>query len=206
MRIGLQIYWLVILVVSSMILSEEITSGTAKLILVRNVKRRDLIVGKFLALVTLSSTFLFFLHGIGLLLGYFLGGLSAVKEGEYLLFSAADLLRCYGWGMALTIPPMISLIAFGMLASTAVRGSGGAVGMAVVGYFLLQILSQVKALHKIIFIRYLFLPVDNMSRLIDGIYVDWSRHFQWNLAASTITVLLLIGSAVIIFQRKDLWS
>lgn len=205
LKICLQLLALIILAFSSMTLSEEIATGTAKIILVRDVKRRNFILGKFIALVCLSTLLIVFYHLISLVLGHFLGGLTAITEGDYLLFSASELSTAFFGGMALTVFAMIALIAFGCFISILIKGSGGAVATGIVIYFFMQILSQMNLFQKYLFTRYLFLPVDNMAKLVEGIYVDWARYAGWTIGVSSVSILVFLALSIIIFNKRDVW-
>lgn len=205
LKICLQLLALIILALSSMTLSEEIATGTAKIILVRNVKRRDFILGKFIALVCISTALVVFYHLIGLMLGHFLGGLSAIKEGEFILFTAMELAGGFFGGMLMTLFAMTALVAMGCFVSILIKGSGGAVGTGIVIYFFMQILSQINLFQNYLFTRYLFLPIDNMARLAEGIYVDWARHAWWTVGVSTGSALVFLILSIIIFNKRDVW-
>jgi ABC-2 type transport system permease protein len=205
LKICLQMLALIVLAYSSMTLSEEIATGTAKNILVRDVKRRNFILGKFIALAFLSTGLVIFYHFISLGLGHFLGGLTAIKEGDYLLFSASELSTAYFGGMGLTVIAMIALTAFGCFISILIRGSGGAVATAIVIYFFMQILSQMHLFQKYLFTRYLLLPIDNMTRLVEGIYVDWARYAWWTIGVSSASILVFLLLSIIIFNKRDVW-
>ncbi len=205
LKICLQLLALIVLAYSSMTLSEEIATGTAKIILVRDVKRRNFILGKFIALVCLSTGLIVFYHFISLVLGHFLGGLTAIKEGDFLLFSASELSTAFFGGMALTVIAMIALIAFGCFISILIKGSGGAVATAIIIYFFLQILSQMNLFQKYLFTKYLFLPIDNMAKLVEGIYVDWARYAGWTIGVSAASILVFLTLSIIVFNKRDVW-
>ena len=205
LKICLQLLALILLVLSSMTLSEEIATGTAKIILVRGVKRRNFILGKFIALVLVGTVLVVFYHLAGLILGHFLGGLVAIKEGEFLLFTAADLFKGFLGGMFLTLFSMIALVALGCFVSILIKGSGGAVGTGIVIYFFMQILSQIDLFQKYLFTRYLFLPIDNMAKLAEGIYVDWARYAWWTAGVSSASVLIFLCLGIVIFNKRDVW-
>ncbi|RJP95604.1 MAG: hypothetical protein C4518_01025 [Desulfobacteraceae bacterium] len=205
LKICLQLLALILLVLSSMTLSEEIATGTAKLILVRGVKRRDFILGKFIALVYVSTVLVVFYHLVGILLGHFLGGLVAIREGEFLLFSAADLFKGFFGGMFLTLCAVVALVALGCFVSILIKGSGGAVGTGLVIYFFMQILSQMDLFQKYLFTNYLFLPIDNMAKLSEGIYVDWARYFWWTVGVSSASALAFLLLSILLFNKRDVW-
>ncbi len=206
LKICLQLLTLILLALSSMTLSEEIATGTAKIILVRGVKRRDFILGKFIALVCLSIVLVVFYHLVGLILGHFLGGLVAIKEGEFILFTATDLAKGFSGGIFLTLCATIALVSLGCFFSILIRGSGGAVGTGIVIYFFMQILSQIDLFQKYLFTRYLFLPIDNMEKLAEGIYVDWARYAWWTVGISSGSVLIFLMLSIIIFDKRDVWN
>lgn len=205
LKISLQLLALIILTLSSMTLSEEIATGTAKIILVRDVSRQDFILGKFIAMVCVSLILVVLYHFVGLILGHFLGGLVAIKEGEFVLFTAMDLTRSFFGGMLLTLWAMIALVALGCFVSILVKGSGGAVGTGIVIYFFMQILSQFDTFQKYLFTRYLFLPIDNMARMAEGIYMDWARHIWWAIGVSFCTAIVFLISSILIFRKRDVW-
>ena len=205
LKICLQLVALILLAFSSMTLSEEIATGTAKIILVRGVKRCHFILGKFIALVLVSTVLVVFYHLIGLVLGHFLGGLVAIKEGEFLLFSATDLFKGFFGGMLLSLVSMIALVSLGCFVSILIKGSGGAVATGIVIYFFMQILSQIGLFQKYLFTKYLFLPIDNMTKLAEGIYVDWARYAGWTIGVSAGSVLVFLMLSIVIFNKRDVW-
>jgi ABC-2 type transport system permease protein len=205
LKICLQLLALIVLAYSAMTLSEEIATGTAKNILVRDVERRNFILGKFIALVCLSTGWVVLYHLVSLALGHFLGGLTAIREGDFVLFSAPELSQAFFGGMGLTVFAMIALIAFGCFISILIKGSGGAVATAIVIYFFMQIMSQMNLFQKYLFTKYLLLPIDNMTKLVEGIYVDWARYAWWTIGVSSASILVFLTLSIIIFNKRDVW-
>ena len=206
LQISIQMLILILLAISCISLSKELSSGTVKLILTRSVKRRDFVLGKFLTLTFISIILVVLMYMLGLFLGHILGGLNPLKEGEYLLYSWQELARGFGVSMLLTIPPIISLVAFGFFVSVLIKGSGGAVGTGIVSYFFLKIISQFDPVQDFLFTTYIMLPTDNVVKLVDGIYINWSKDMYWNLGVSVISIIVLMGLCTAIFSKKDIWN
>ena len=196
---------LVVLAISSMSLSREISSGTIKTVLARNIQRRDLIIGKFTALFLASIMALLIAYLIGLLLGQFLGGLIPLKDGSYLLCSAGSLTWGYITSLLLFIPPLSALISFGILISVLIRGTGGAVSTGIISFFFLQMVSQVDQVDKYFFTKYLKLPIDSYAKMTEGIFLTQKASIYWNIGVSTVCTLVFLGLAIGIFSKKDLW-
>ena len=206
LKVSIQMLVLIILVASCISLSEEISSGTVKLILTRSVKRCDFVLGKFLTLTFISTVLLILLYMLGFALGHIFGGLNVLKEGEYLLYSSRELTKDFVISMFFTIPPMISLIALGFFVSVLIKGAGGAVGTGIVVYFFLNILSQFDPIQDFLFTKYLSLPMDNVTKLVEGIYIDWSKHTVLNCGVSAVSIVVFMGLCVILFSKKDIWN
>lgn len=201
----LQILTLVVLAISSISLSRELSSGTVKTVLARNINRRDLIIGKFVALFLSGFLVLLLTYILGLLAGKVFGGLVALKDGNYLLCSAGSLTWGYFASLLLVIPPLTTLISFGILISVLVRGAGGAVGTGIISFFFLQMLSQVDQIDKYCFTKYLKLPIDSYYKMTEGIFLTQKSSIYWNLGVSSICTLIFLGLAIGIFCKKDIW-
>ncbi len=202
----LQIMTLVVLALSSISLSREITSGTVKIILARSIKRSDFIIGKFSALFLSGILLLALIYLLGLLYGQFFGGLISLKEGNYLLCSAGNLTWSYFVSMLLIIPPLGALISFGILISVLIRSTGGAVGTGIISFFFLQMLSQVDQIDKYCFTKYLRLPIDSYYKMTEGIFLTQKSSIYWNIGVSTTSTIIFLGLAVAIFCKKDIWK
>lgn len=201
----LQIMTLIILAMSSISLAGEISSGTVKTVLARNIKRRDFIIGKFTALFFTSVMVLLLIYLLGLVAGQFSGGLVSLKDGDYLMCSAGRLAGSYFISFVLFIPPLVALISFGIFISVIVRGAGGAVGTGIISFLVLQMLSQLDRIDKYLFTRYLTLPMDNFSKLTEGIFLSQKSSVYWNLGVSTTYTAIFLSLSVLIFCKKDLW-
>lgn len=202
----LQLFALIVLAFSSMALSGEISSGTAKTILARNIRRRDFIIGKALALFIISLVVLAVIYLTGLVTGYFGGGLIALKDGGYTLTSVGRLTGSCFTSMLLFIPPLAALISFGILISTLIRGAGGAVSTGIILFIVLQMLSQVDKINTWLFSTYLSQPINIYAKITEGIFLMKQSYIYWNIGISSISTLLFLGLSIVIFSKKDLWS
>ncbi len=200
----LQILALIFMLLASITLAEEVTSGTVNLVLSRGVKRFEFIVGKFLSLFFISITVIVLVHILGLFLCSVLAGLGPLMEGEYLVFSSKKLFTNFGISLLLTIPPLIALISFGIFISAIVKESGWSVGTGIIALFLLQILSQFEQVQRYLFSYYLFLPVNNITRLTQGIFIDWADDVYWLFGVSSGYILIFIGLSISLFNKRDL--
>lgn len=202
----LQALVLVILSMSSISLSREISSGTIKTVLARNISRKELILGKFTALFFTAFIALILAYLTGLLLGYFFGGLEPLKDGNYLLCSTGSLISGHVASLLLFIPPLTALISFGILISVFIRGTGGAVATGIISFFFLEMLSQVDQIDKYCFTKYLKLPIDSYAKMAEGIFLTQKSAIYWNLGVSTVCTLVFLGVSVVVFSKKDLWK
>lgn len=203
-KTALQLMTLIILVISTVSMSEEMSSGTIKTILARHIRRMDLIWGKFFSILIISFGLILIMHVIGVILGEIMGGLVPLKEGEYLVYSAKKLFSNSVIGSLLTLPPIIALVSFGLFISTAVKESGWSVGTGIIALFLLQILSQFENIQKYLFSHYLFLPINNVVRLTQGIFIDWSDDVYRIIGVSIIYATIFMVASIIIFNKKDI--
>ena len=205
MQFVLQGMTLFVLAMASISLSRELSSGTVKTVLARNIKRRDLIIGKFSALFFSSILALVLIYFVGLLLGQFFGGLIPLKDGNYLLCSAGSLTLGYFISLLLFIPPLAALISFGIFISVIIRGAGGAVGTGIISFFFLQMLSQVDQIDKYFFTKYLKLPIDSYAKMTEGIFLTQKSSIYWSIGVSISCTLVFLGLSIVIFCKKDIW-
>ncbi len=203
-KTALQMLSLIFLVLSTISISEEVSSGTVKILLARSIKRSQFILGKFLSLICISVVLIVLVNFIGLILGESMCGLGALKEGAYLVYSSNRLLVNFGISMLLTIPPAIALVSFGLLISVMVKESGWAVGSGIIILFVLQILSQIDPVQKFLFTYYLFLPANNIVSLSEGIFIDWMGEIYQIIGVSSAYIIAFISLSIVVFKKKDI--
>ncbi len=203
-RISLHILALILLINASNTISEEIYSGTALNILIRFYHRRDFLFGKFIFLFFSALALMASMLIVGFILGHILGGLHPLQEGEYLIYSSGTLFVNIIISMAFVVLPFTTLIALGLFISVVVKNPGAAVGTGIVTYLVFYMLSQIEQMQDKIFTYYLSLSVDKISRMTEGIYIDWETEMLKSICIPIIYCMLFIFGGIYIFNKKDI--
>ena len=203
---ALQLAAILLLVVSSMSFSEEVTQGTMQFLVTNAGNRKGIILGKFIALSILAILIVVLITLAGGLFGALLGDLTALYEGDYLFYTSGQLFRGFLIASGLTVFPFLSLVTFGLCVSTFAYSTGTAIGTSLLLYFLLQFISQIDKIGRYFFSNFLFAPIKNVSDATEGLYINWFNQVYWLLGSSLITILVLILYSLYIFDRRDLWE
>lgn len=206
LKAALQFIVLIILVISLISISNEVAFGTFKLLLTNSITRRNLILGKFFSIFFLSLIVFLISSLVGLILGNYLGGLTDLKEGNYMVYSSSLLLKYYLSASFLTMISLSPIIAFGILVSVLVRNPGTSVGMGMITYFAAQFISEFHSIKSSWFSYYVFSHLSNLYKISEGLTLKLlpdAHHFIINSLGYT---LIFILTSIYIFNRKDLWN
>lgn len=196
--------FLMILVFSASLVSSEVSSGTIRLLLVRPLRRQELLAAKTLV----GLTYVLLMSGTASVLvwviAYGLGDLSGVEYGGELIYTGAEMQQVFLASLALSLLPQLAGVAFGIMISTFTRSTSTAIGLAVGSWLVLDFLKYPLRFSPVLFSSYLERPwsvfQDRSNALDTGFFPD----AYWAIASSAGAILICLGIASFALSRKSL--
>jgi sodium transport system permease protein len=205
-------YFMVLAILTgAMGLGAEITAGekergTIATLLVSQLSRTQIVLGKFLSILAVSLVSSF-LSAVGLLLGvrFFGGGLTpAGMAGGARATFALDL-SAFGWMLVVLVPLAVILAALVMIVGSFARSQKEASTYLMPIYMLIILVGLVSMTGGVTFTGTRFLiPVANALYVLQEIIVGDLNftHLVYTLAANVVCGAVLIAASVRLFKRE----
>lgn len=204
-------YFMVLAILTgAMGLGAEITAGekergTIATLLVSQLSRTEIVLGKFLTILAASLTSSI-LSAVGLLLGvYFFGGNLTTGTSQQMQASFSLSLGAFGWIIAILIPLAIILSALVVIVGSYARSQKEASMYLMPIYMVIVLIGLVSMTGSTTFIGTRFLiPIANALYALQEIIIgnlEFS-HILYTLAANLVCGALLIAASVQAFKRE----
>jgi len=202
-------YFMVLAILTgAMGLGAEITAGekersTIATLLVSQLSRTEIVLGKFLTVLT-ASLVSSFLSAIGLLIGvrFFGGGLSPMGSSGA-VFSLD--LPAFGWMLVVLVPLAVILAALVIIVGSYARSQKEASTFLLPIYMVIVLVGMISMTGSVTFegLRYL-IPVANALYALQAIILGDAalQNLFYTLAANVISGALLIAAAIQLFKRE----
>ncbi|MFC1587162.1 ABC transporter permease [Planctomycetota bacterium] len=217
---GLFVGAFLVLIWTALTVSQESGQGVYRIVLAKPVARMEFFFAKYCA----SAIFLLLVSWLAIILAYSLSGMlfgygDIMDYGTsppILKMAQADAARLMVRGILLSLPGMLALAAFGLFCSSVTDNSGIAVGAALGGYMILELLrGMFPELKSYMFASYLppltFVenpPLAPMLLAIDstkGFSSPWDAGMiNMSVFCPLIFVIVIIPLSAIIFYRRDI--
>jgi len=203
-------YFMVLAILTgAMGLGAEITAGekersTIATLLVSQLSRTEIVLGKFFTVLTVSLVSSL-LSAVGLMIGvqFFGGGLTPAGMTGSAIFSL-DLLS-FGWMLAVLIPLAVILAALVIIVGTFARSQKEASTYLLPIYMVIVLVGMMSMTGGVTFVglRYL-IPVANALYSLQGIIVGdiVVQNLLYTLGANVLCGVILIAAAVQLFKRE----
>jgi len=203
-------YFMILAILTgAMGLGAEITAGekergTIATLLVSQLSRTEIVLGKFFTILTVSIVSSL-LSVVGLLIGirYFGGNLApSGMEATFALDFAA-----FGWMFAVLVPLAVILAALVMIVGTFARSQKEASTYLMPIYMVIVLVGIVSMTGGVTFAGARFLiPVANSLYILQEIIVGGFElpHFAYTLSANTVCGGLLIFASIQLFKRETI--
>lgn len=203
LRFGTYVATFVLLILAGSSIGEEAQQGTLKTLLLRPVKRIEVLLAKKIAL-SLFAGLLVLVMGVaaGIAASRYEFG-SLVQQGGK---DAPTLARYTAGAFALAVPPLLALVSFGLLFSSAIDHPGHGTGAAIGGYFVLAAVAGLSArLEKVLFVRYVALSFDKLYDMGGGVSAAAKEMREWApeivLVPLVSAVAFFVGAALLLRMR-----
>ncbi len=203
-------YFMVLAILTgAMGLGAEITAGekersTIATLLVSQLSRTEIVLGKFLAVLTVSLTSSI-LSAVGLLIGvrFFGGGLTPAAVSGAAVFRLD--LPALGWMLVVLVPLAVILASLVIIVGTYARSQKEASTYLLPIYMVIVLVGMMSMTGGITFegVRYL-IPVANALYALQGIIVGElvASNIVYTLIANIVCGAVLIAAAVRLFKRE----
>jgi len=201
-------YFMVLAILTgAMNLGAEITAGekergTIGTLLVSQLSRTEIVLGKFLTILTVSLVSSL-LSAVGLLLGVRFFGEGLAPAGTEATFSVG--LSAFGWMLAVLVPLAVILAALVMIVGSFARSQKEASTYLMPIYMVIILVALVSMTGGVTFSGTRFLiPVANALYALQEIIVGKLQtvHLIYTLAANVVCGGLLIAASIRLFKRE----
>ncbi len=190
-KFGTYVATFVLLILAGSSIAEESQQGTLKTLLLRPVFRIEVLLAKEIALALFAVLLVVVIGAAAALASARYDWGSLVDQGGK---DAATLTRYTLGAFALSLPPLIALVSFGLLFSCAIDHPGYGTGAAIGGYFVLSAIAGLSSkLWERLFVSYVGLHMDKLYDMGGGVSAA-AKEFR-ELAPAAVIVPLVSAAA-----------
>lgn len=194
---------LLLLIYSAGLVSQELGSGSIRMVLVRPLRRHEYLCAKLM----MGYTYAVLLLAVTVLgswgLAFALGDLTGVNFGGELLFSPDQMLLSYILGTVLALAPLIAAASYGILISTLTRNPVSAALLAVSLWVAVDILKYPLGIDRFIFSSYIERPWQVFINRCDGIEMSWFPMTWQCLGVSSAYTVVFSALAMLVLHRRN---
>ncbi|MHB8174791.1 MAG: ABC transporter permease [Nitrospirota bacterium] len=191
---------------SGSLISAETDSGTIKNILVRPVKRSDVILSKAAALFVYCFLIVVVTAILSIASGSFIYGMGNIKIAETgeVFRTRAEMLGNLGISYLLDLLSIYTVGCMGLFISVIINNAGWAVITALVVYFPVMFLKNFQIFSPWIFTSYMDLGQNILREMALVKSRTWAPEIYYFLAVNACTVIVFIGLSLFVFRRKEI--
>jgi len=193
-----------IILMAGTTVSDEAQKGTLKTILVKRVKRKELIIGKSLFLLISFFSILATISLLSLAIGGILYGFSDISEKNYIIHSNLSLFFNYFLSLFLIIFPISALINlclfFSVLFNNNLLPLISSLGLNFIFYIFTGL-----DLYKYFFLaNYIFFPLKTVQKMAQGLPLVWSPGIEHMIIVTLLYSIGFLFLAIIFFKNKEI--
>lgn len=202
---------ILLLLYASMLFSNEGGWQTYKTIILRPHRRIEWVAGKFALLLIVIAMLCVSVCTTALALSGALGDYTAIEEEGFVFLEASEMRHETLKALALAVPPMIAVAAFGLMISTMTDHTGVAASAALGTYVILETAKESMEEGRL-YLFNSFMPslidrsyFDVLRKLAEG-YLDepWEENvLQFAIATPLISAGVFLVVAAVIFGRRN---
>jgi len=189
---------------SANLIAPELSSGLARHVMVRALRRSEWFLGKlFFAL--------FYATGIGLLCGVLpwciasiFGELNGVNFGGELIHTEASMRESFLYGLLLGIFPLWAGAALALLLSTLSRSALSAAGLCIALWVVLDVAKYPLGIEEWVFSTWLEGAWRPLGEMLNALPVHWNPVLQYTTFSSALCFFPSVLLAIIALQRRNL--
>jgi ABC-2 type transport system permease protein len=186
------------------LVSSELSSGTLRMILVRPIRRTEILLAKFMLGMTYTLSLTAITAILSWTLAHVLGELLGIGMGGEMLYTGRDMASAYALGLVLNLAPQAATVGYGLLISTLCRNTGSAIGVAVGIWVVLDALKYELGFARGWFTTYLDTPWVVFESYCSGLDAAWFPDAGYCLGVCLGTTAVFLSIAAVVLQRRNL--
>lgn len=194
---------ILILIFSSMLISNETSFGTIQMMLINPISRLEFFLAKLITAMIFSILLLITITLTAFLVGKIIFGYGDYIERGITLFTQwqilGNLLYCY----LILLFPLFSLCCYGLLISILINNVGFSIGMSVGSIIFLDIVKERLNLSPFLFQSYIETPFELAQDIIEGFEINWSPKIFYCIGVSGAWIVVFLCIGYLIFSKKD---
>jgi len=193
-----------IIITASTAVSDEAQKGTLKTVLVKRLKRKELIIGKSFFLLIFFFALLVIISLLSLAVGGALFGFSDISEKNYIIHSNLSLFFNYFFSLFLMIFPISALINLCLFLSVLFNNNLLPLMSSLGINFLFYVFTELD-FHKYFFLtNYILFPLKTFKKMAQGLPLIWSPGVECMLLTTFLYSAGFLILAIVFFKRKEI--
>lgn len=196
--------FLLVLLYASMLISQELGSGSIRQILVRPIHRGEYLAAKFLLGCAFALLLALTSAGGAWGLAYAFGDLRGISFGGELVHGPEAMLSAYLGGLLLGLVPTFAGVACAVAVSTATRSSVTAVTVVIGGWLLVDLLKYPLGIEAWVFTTHLEGAWQVFNDRCLGLDSPWRPRLKQSLVSSGAVMAAALIAGAIILRRRNL--
>ena len=192
------------IIMASTSISDEIQKGILQTILTKRIKRKKLIISKYLFLIIFFSLTLFTVFLLSLAGGTVLFGISDISEKGYIIHSTNSLFLNSFLSIILMLLPMSALISLCLFLSVLFNNNILSLISAFGINFIFYIATELNFYKYIFLTSYLTFPLRVVHLMTQGLPLNWNPEIKFMAFTASIYSILFLTLSIIVFKKKEI--
>jgi ABC-type transport system involved in multi-copper enzyme maturation permease subunit len=193
-----------VLIYSSSLIATEISRGTARMVLVRPVLRRDFFLAKLLLGMTYAVLLSAVAAGASWTVAGLFGDLSGVRYGGEVIYTNTALSRTYVGVLGLGLLAQFAAVAFGLMMSALSRSAGAAVGATVGLWLVVNLVKHPLGIAPLLFSTYIEAPWTVFTHRAVALEASWTPMVFYAVATSVVSIAVFVAMGMGALSRRNL--
>lgn len=198
--------FLMVLVYSSSLVATELGSGTLRMLLVRPIRRGELLAAKMLIGMTYALLLTVLASSGAWALAYTLGDLRGVEYGGDLVYSNGEMMQAFIIATGLNLITQWAGVAWGLMFSTMTRNAATAIGLSVGSWLVIDFLKHPLNIAPFFFSSYLDQTWAVFFDRTAAFETSFLPEAYYGIAASLGAIVVCLAIAMAVLSRRNLGS
>lgn len=195
---------LFVLIYSANLIAPEISSGLARHVLVRPIRRYEWYFAKLCFALSYALLLSILTAAMPWGTAFMFGDLNGVNYGGELIHTTETMQNAFLLGVVLSIPPIWAGAAFALLLSTASRSALSAAGLAIALWIVLDIAKYPLGIEEWVYSTWLEGAWQPMGNMLNVLPFAWQPVVRQSLLSSAILFFPSIVLGIVLLQRRNI--
>ncbi len=193
-----------IIIITSANISSEYQNRTLHSLLVKKVKRGDIILSKSISLFSFFLFTFMVIFILSLAWGALTFDTGDIVEKGYVIHSFYSLLSNYLLTLLFMIFPLMAIVSLSIFFSVLFKNSLLAIILNLLINFITYIMVELEILKEFLLANYLYYPLDVFHRYAQGLSPTWSRGIWLMIIVCVSYSVIFLFLSIKIFNKKEL--